>query len=94
MHHMEDTCNPPTVCYTVNSNLSEDEELSKLAQKRIKAKLTQQQLALMAQLPLKTLRKYEIGERSINKCAVAVAVRIADALGCDVKEILEPEESE
>lgn len=92
MTHMEDTCNSPTVCYTKSSKLSEDEELSKLAIKRKEAKLSQQTLADMVGLSRRALQSYELKTRDINKCAVGVAVKLADALGCDVKDLLEPEE--
>ena len=89
---MEDTCKSSAVCYTVGSKLSEDEELSKLAQKRKEAKLSQSQLALMVQMPLKSLQSFEIGRRDINKCAAVTVYNLAQALGCKMEDLLELEE--
>lgn len=103
MLHMEDTCNPPAVCYTVDSKLSEDEELSKIAKRRKEEKLSQQQLADMAsamasnpkyKIARRSLQDYELGARDINKCAAITVYYLAQALGCKMEDLLELEGSE
>jgi len=94
---MEDTCNPPAVCYTVDSNLSEEEELSKLAIKRKESKFSQQTLADMASRPeykltRRAVQSYELGTRDINKCAAITVYNLAQALGCQMEDLLELEE--
>ena len=51
--------------------------------------LTQAELAKAADINLRTYQDYEQGSKSINQIALTKAIRIADALGVDVKAITE-----
>ncbi len=52
------------------------------------AGLTQQQLANAAGIDIRNLQRYESGEFLTENMGLAVAVKIADTLGVDVKKLL------
>lgn len=62
---------------------------TKLQSARQRAGMTRAQLAEKAGVPLRTLEGYEQGRRDFNKAAVAEALRIAEALSVDVRELLD-----
>lgn len=68
--------------------------MSKLAIKRKEAKLSQSQLAAMAEISVRSLQNWEIGHRNINTCPAITAYKLARALGCHIEEILEVEEEQ
>lgn len=51
--------------------------------------LSQSQLAEKAGISKRTLQEYEQGRKSANGMALETAIRLADALGCDTKELLD-----
>lgn len=53
--------------------------------------ITQRQLADASGVSLRMIQHYEQGFKDINMAAAVSVVRLADALGCDVHDILEPE---
>lgn len=53
----------------------------------IDAGLTQQQLADKARTNIRRVQKIEVGEIQIEKVALATEIKLADALGIDVKEL-------
>lgn len=59
-----------------------------LQKKRQEAGLSQSQLAEKAGLSLRTLQHYEIGDRDIRKAAIETGLALAEALGCDINEII------
>ena len=90
--HMNEAtaCFPPRVCYNVKKDVSSGEFMNtKLSEKRKAAGLSQSQLAAASGVPLRTIQCMEIRQRDINKLAVGQAIRLADAIGCDVRDILE-----
>lgn len=62
--------------------------ITKLQQKRKETGLSQSQLAAKSGVPLRTLQHYEIGDKDIRKAAVETVLALAEALGCDLKEII------
>lgn len=62
--------------------------ITKLQQKRKEAGLSQSQLAAKSGVPLRTLQHYEIGDKDIRKAAVETVLALAEALECDLKEII------
>lgn len=52
------------------------------------AGLSQSQLAQRAGVSLRTLQHYEIGSKDIRKAAVETVLALAEALNCDLKEII------
>lgn len=50
--------------------------------------LSQSELAKASGVNLSMIQFYEQGRRDINKAQAIVVVKLADALGCDVKKIL------
>lgn len=59
-----------------------------LQKKRQEAGLSQRQLAEKAGLSLRTLQHYEIGDKDIRKAAIETVLALAEALGCDINEII------
>lgn len=59
-----------------------------LQKKRQEAGLSQSQLAEKAGLSLRTLQHYEIGDKDIRKAAIKTVLALAEALGCDINEII------
>lgn len=59
-----------------------------LQKKRQEAKLSQSQLAKKAGISVRTLQHYEVGYHDIRKAAVETVLAIAEALECDIKEII------
>lgn len=63
--------------------------MSKLQELRKKKGLSQSQLAAAADVPIKTIQKYESGERDINKAQLQTAVALAKALDCKAEDLVE-----
>jgi len=61
---------------------------TKLQKVRLAAGLSQSQLAAKAGISLRTLQHYEIGDKDIRKAAVDKVLALAEALECDIKEII------
>lgn len=65
---------------------------SNLKLQRIRAGMTQKQLADASGIPVKTLGNIEQKRRNINHCRVDIVYRLASALGCEMIDILDLEE--
>lgn len=52
--------------------------------------MTQAELAKKAGVNLRMVQNYEQGFKDINKATVLTVLRLAEALGCDVYDILNP----
>lgn len=52
--------------------------------------MTQAELAEKAGVNLRMVQNYEQGFKDINKATVLTVLRLAEALGCDVYDILNP----
>lgn len=50
---------------------------------------TQKQLATESEVNLRTLQKYESGEKAINKASAETLRKLAQALGCQIEDLLE-----
>lgn len=66
--------------------------MTNLQKMRIERGMTQQELSSRSGVPLQTIQRLEIGYRTVDKCALERALRIADALTCDVREIMEKQD--
>ncbi len=53
------------------------------------AGLSQSQLADRAGISKRTLQEYEQGRKNVNGMALETAVKLADALGCNAKDLLD-----
>ena len=62
---------------------------SKLQQQRKKCGYSQRELAEKSGVNLRTLQQYELKSKDINKASVQSVISLANALGCQVEEILE-----
>lgn len=65
--------------------------VSNLAKVRIFRGYTQAELANRAGVSLRVLQNYEQGANNINGAKLRKLCKIADALGCSVLDILQPE---
>jgi len=65
--------------------------VSNLAKVRIFRRYTQAELADRAGVSLRVLQNYEQGANNINGAKLRKLCKIADALGCSVVDILQPE---
>ena len=55
---------------------------------RIRAGISQKELALISGVPVKTIGNLEQGRRNINRCRVDIVYQLASSLGCDMLDIL------
>lgn len=65
--------------------------MTKLQKMRKRAGLTQAELARECNVSIKTIQALEIGQNDINKTAVITVIRMAEALGCTIYDIIEAE---
>jgi len=56
---------------------------------RIRAGISQKELAALSGVPVKTIGNLEQGQRNINRCRVDIVYRLASSLGCDMLDILD-----
>lgn len=63
--------------------------MGKLQDLRISQNLTQKELAEKAGLKCKILQHYEIGYRNIDGAKLETLLKIANALNCQIYELLE-----
>ncbi|MCD8157109.1 MAG: helix-turn-helix domain-containing protein, partial [Clostridiales bacterium] len=75
---------------TVNAIISGKIGTTALQAQRKKTGLTQAQLAIKANVNLRTLQQYELGTKNINKAAFQTVMALCNALGCQAEDILEP----
>lgn len=64
--------------------------MTRLAEVRHEQHITAKELAAAAHVTYSTIAMIECGAQRFNGIAVATAMRIADALGVDVTELMEP----
>ena len=63
--------------------------MSNLKTARVGAGLSQGQLAKASGVSVRMIQYYEQGVKDINKAAVITVLKLADALGVDVRELIE-----
>ena len=63
--------------------------MSKLKAKRESAGLSQSDLAEASGVSLRMIQYYEQGFKDINRAAVVTIKRLADALKCEIDELIE-----
>ena len=63
--------------------------MSKLQDRRKAAGLSQSELARKAEVPVRTIQHFEKGTMDINKAAVVTVLQLAEALGCEIMDLLE-----
>ncbi len=67
--------------------------MTNLKRLRLKSGLTQSQLAQVTGLNLRTLQYYEQGINKIDQARLTTLLKIAIALECKIKDLLEEQES-
>lgn len=73
----------------VFTNLVSTDTKSRLQVKRKLVDLSQSELAQKANINIRTLQQYEIKNKNINNASVTSVIRLADAIGCKIDDILE-----
>ncbi len=68
--------------------------MSKLQDRRKAAGLSQSELARKAAVPVRTIQHFEQGTMDINKAAVVTVLQLAEALGCEIQDLLELQKNE
>ena len=62
--------------------------MNNLKKMRMEKGMSQSALAEASGVSVRMIQHYEQGFRDINKAEALTVLRLADALGCDVKDIL------
>lgn len=62
--------------------------MSKFKEKREEKRMTQAELSEKSGVNLRMIQYYEQCAKDIRKCNVMTALSLADALGCDIRDIL------
>lgn len=65
----------------------------KIKNARINAGLTQCQLAKLTDIPVRTIRAFEQGTRSVDNANISLVLKLASALNCKIEDILEDKEN-
>lgn len=61
---------------------------SKVHDLRVKNGMTQNELAEKSGIYLRQIQRYDSGENDVGKMMLRNAIALADALGCDVRDLL------
>lgn len=61
---------------------------SKLKKKRILRGYTQEQLAELSGVNIKSIASYEQNDEKMNSASVGTVLKLVDALGCEVEDII------
>jgi DNA-binding XRE family transcriptional regulator len=75
---------------TVNAIIKRKNNPTKLQEQRKKCGYSQRELADMSSVNLRTLQQYELGSKDINKAQAQTVMALANALGCKIEDLLEP----
>lgn len=62
---------------------------NKISSRRKELGLTQTYLANAARVPMRAIQKYENGETKVKNMTLEYAIRLADALGVEPRELLD-----
>ena len=73
----------------VFKNLVSSNSKSRLQERRKAVNLSQSELAQKADINIRTLQQYEIKGKNINNASITSVMKLAQALGCDIDDILE-----
>lgn len=77
------------MCSLVNQGRDcHDNKIHGLFYQRTAAEMTQKELAEKAGINIRQIQKYESGEYDAGNMTLKNAISLADALGCDVRELL------
>lgn len=60
----------------------------KVHELRVKSGMTQNELAKKSGIYLRQIQRYDSGENDVGKMMLRNAIALADALGCDVRDLL------
>jgi len=61
---------------------------NKLKYYRKKRKLTQKELSLLSEIPLRTIQQYEQGNKELSKANVTYLIKLSKVLFCDVSDLI------
>ena len=75
---------------TANAMLKRKSTGSRLQRQRKRCGYSQKELSVKAGVNLRTLQQYELKSKDINKASVQTVLALADVLGCQAEDLLEP----
>ena len=61
---------------------------NKLKYYRKKRKITQKELSLLSEIPLRTIQQYEQGNKELSKANVTYLIKLSKVLFCDVSDLI------
>lgn len=67
--------------------------MNKLQEKRTASGLTRQKLSELSGVNVRLIERYEQGERDINGAKLKTLLRLCTALGCELRDIVDDEET-
>lgn len=73
----------------VLTKLVTNDSKTRLQAKRKLVNLSQAELAEKANINIRTLQQYEIKNKNINNASVSSVIKLAEAIGCNIEDILE-----
>lgn len=76
-------------CREIDRIIATHKKETNLKRMRTRCKFSQKQLALITNIPLRTIQQYEQGQKNINKAQANYVIALAQALSCSIREILE-----
>ena len=79
IRHFEDALNERCACFF----------RTPLRMRRMAAKLSQTQLAVISGVPVRSIQQYEQRRKDLNKAAAETVAALARALFCSVEDLLE-----
>ena len=68
--------------------MSEENRESALKRLRMYAGLSQKELAIKADIPLRTIQQYEQGQKDLSHARADSVIRLSKALYCDVEDLI------
>ena len=67
--------------------------MTKLQEQRTASGITRQQLSELSGVNVRMIERYEQGERDINGAKIKTLLRLCKALGCNLEDIIDDEET-
>ena len=75
-------------CEKIDSLIKANNNVNHLKQLRMRFGYTQNELAILTGIPLRTIQQYEQGQKSLNKAQTDYILALAKALYCHPEDIL------
>ena len=77
---------------TLIKQINNTKKMSNIKQIRINSNLSQKELSIMSNVPIRTLQQYEQNQKDINKAQAIYILSLSKALKCSPYDLLELKE--